>query len=190
MIDAWKAELKSLPEDDRAAKLKNKDKLFFDWYDMLIGRSQDIPRLLHIDGIREIIEESFRHFDGLRYNLLCYCIMPNHVHVLIYPLVQEDGKIFPISHIIYTWKKFTAAKINQMLGKQGNLWQKEAYDSLVRIDTGLGKVLDYIVNNPVKAGLVGDWQDWKGTFVKTGVVLECTGARCSAVFNNQKPIKS
>jgi putative transposase len=169
-IDDWNKELASVSKEERALRLVEKDKRFFDWFDKLIAISPDVPSLLHKDGIREIIEASFQHFDGLRYTLLSYCIMPNHVHVLIFPLIQEDGKIYPISHIVYTWKKYTAAAINKTIGKKGSLWQKESYDSLVKDEVGLGNVLEYIVNNPVKAKLVDDWQQWKGTFVRERLV--------------------
>ena len=165
-IEDWNKEVLALPKAERVIRLQTKDRRFFDWFDRLIAISPEVPSLLHRDDVREIIEESFKHFDGLRYTLLSYCIMPNHVHVLIYPLVQDDGKIYSISHIVYTWKKYTAAAINKVLGKQGSLWQKESYDSLVKDEQGLGNVLEYIVNNPVKAGLVNDWQEWKGTYVK------------------------
>jgi len=166
----WYAELENLPDSERANLLKDKDQRFFDWYDQLLGLSPDAPRFLHQDGIRKIIQESFHHFDGLRYTLLCYCIMPNHVHVLINPLVQEDGDIFSVSRIVYTWKTYTAKAINKVLGKKGNLWQKEIYDSLVNDKEGLAKVIGYIVNNPVEANLVEDWQDWKGTYLKDEVM--------------------
>ncbi len=169
-IKDWHRELESLPDDERTQKLKTKDKRFFDWFDNLIGLSPDVPQILHQDGIREIIQESFHHFDGVRYTLLCYCIMPNHVHVLINPLVQEDGNIFSVSHIVYTWKRYTATAINRALGQQGSLWQKECYDRLVRDKDDLGKLLGYIVNNPVEANLVKDWRDWKGTYLKDEVM--------------------
>jgi REP element-mobilizing transposase RayT len=169
LTEEWSQELECLSQEEKDIKLKEKGHRFFDWFDRIIARSPDVPRLLHKDGIRQIIEESFKRFDGLRYTLLGYCIMPNHVHVLIYPLVQDDGNIFPIPHIVYTWKKYTAAAINKVLGKKGSLWQKESYDSLVRDENGLVQVLEYIVNNPVKAQLVEDWQDWKGTYVRPGL---------------------
>jgi len=168
--EEWHKELLALPQAERLILLKSKDRRFFDWFDKLIANSPDMPSLLHKDGIREIIEESFKHFDGLRYTLLCYCIMPNHVHVLISPLLYEDGNIYSISHIVYTWKKFTAVEINKILGKQGSLWQKESYDILVKDDKGFGKVLEYIVNNPVKAKLVDGWQQWKGTYIRDGLI--------------------
>ena len=169
-IRAWYKELRDLPKDERAYLLVDKDKRFFDWYDRLLGLSPDIPQILHQDGIREIIQESFHHFDGLRYTLLCYCIMPNHVHVLIVPKAQEGGKIFSISRIVFTWKTYTAKAINKALGQQGSLWQRECYDSLVNDKEGLAKVIGYIVNNPVAANLVEDWRDWKGTYLKDEVM--------------------
>lgn len=168
LVKEWDKELECLPQEEKYIKLKEKDNKFFDWFDRIIALSPEVPRLLHREGILQIIEESFKRFDGLRYTLLGYCVMPNHVHVLIYPLVQDDGNIYPISHVVYTWKKYTAAAINKVLGKKGSLWQKESYDSLVRDENGLGNVLKYIMNNPVKAGLVEDWRDWKGTYVRPG----------------------
>jgi len=170
LIKGWYHELRDLPKDERTFRLQDRDKRFFDWFDKIIGLAPDLPQILHQDGIREIIQESFHHFDGLRYTLLCYCIMPNHVHVLINPLVQEDGDIFSISRIVYTWKRYTATAINRVLGKKGKLWQKEIYDSLVRDKEDLGKVIGYIVNNPVEANLVEDWRDWKGTYLKDEVM--------------------
>lgn len=169
-IRSWYKELRDLPKDERVYLLVDKDKRFFDWYDRLLGLSPDIPQILHQDGIREIIQESFHHFDGLRYTLLCYCIMPNHVHVLIVPKVQESGKIFSISRIVFTWKTYTAKAINKVLGKKGSFWQRECYDSLVNDKEGLAKVIGYIVNNPVAANLVEDWRDWKGTYLKDEVM--------------------
>ncbi len=168
-VEEWFHELECLSQEEKKIKLKEKDHRFFDWFDRIIALSPDLPRFLHKDGIRQIIEESFKRFDGLRYSLLGYCIMPNHVHVLMIPMAQNDGNIFPIPHIVYTWKKFTATAINKILGKKGSLWQKESYDSLVRDEKGLRQVLEYIVNNPVKAGLVENWEDWKGTYVRLGL---------------------
>ncbi len=116
-IEDWNKEVLALPKAERVIRLQTKDRRFFDWFDRLIAISPEVPSLLHRDDVREIIEESFKHFDGLRYTLLSYCIMPNHVHVLIYPLVQDDGKIYSISHIVYTWKRYTAAAINKVFGK-------------------------------------------------------------------------
>ena len=171
-IKEWTEEIAKLPEEDKKLKLNDKNARSFAWFDELIAKSDEVPQLLHKEGFREIIEESFKHFDGIRYKLLCYCIMSNHVHVLISPLLQDDGKIFSIPHIVYTWKKYTAAAINKLMESKGNLWQKEIYDRLVRDEKELGRVVEYILNNPVKAGLVAQWWQWKGNYVHSELGLQ------------------
>ncbi|MDD2230912.1 MAG: transposase [Candidatus Cloacimonetes bacterium] len=161
----WFKEIQNLETEAKQTKLASKDGVFFAWFDELITKSIEVPQILHEREITDIIADSFRYFDNIRYQIIAYCIMPNHVHVLISPLKQANGEIYPLSHITYTWKKFTAAAINSFLGKSGNLWQQESYDHLVRDETELEKVIDYIIQNPVKARLVDKWEDWYGTWL-------------------------
>jgi len=168
--EEWTRQLTELAAEEQQEMLKSKDSLFFAWFDALLAKSPDVPRLLHQDEIRNIITESFKRFEGVRYTLLAYSIMPNHVHVLILPKTQEDGKIFSLQHIVYTWKKFTANTINKRLGRSGSLWQREVYDRLVRNENELNKVVDYILQNPVKAGLVNEWKEWPGNYLNEDVL--------------------
>lgn len=167
--EEWTRQLTELAAEEQKEMLKSKDSLFFAWFDALLAQSPDVPRLLHREEIRNIITESFKRFDGVRYRLMAYSIMPNHVHVLILPKTQEDGKIFSLQHIVYTWKKFTANTINKRLGRSGSLWQREVYDRLVRNENELNKVVDYILQNPVKAGLVNEWKEWPGNYLNEDV---------------------
>jgi len=141
------------------------DGLRFAWYDELLAKSAEVPKFLHRKDITEVIASSFQHFDGIRYRLLAYCIMPNHVHVLIIPLRDSEGNDFQVARITYGWKRYTANQINKLIGRKGSLWQKESYDHLVRNEKELMNILNYIIQNPVKAGLVSSWQNWPGTWV-------------------------
>ncbi|GAB1365869.1 transposase [Candidatus Cloacimonadaceae bacterium] len=161
----WEKQLLELSKDDRAEKLKSKDGLIFAWFDEPLDKTPDIPRILHQPEICDIIKESFQHFDGLRYKLLAYSVMPNHVHVVIFPLRQEDGEAYSFHHIIYSWKRFTANAINKLLNRKGSLWQKEGYNRLIKDEMELGRVVNYVLNNPVRAGLVKEWQDWRGNYL-------------------------
>ena len=163
--EEWHKQLAGLNRDERVERLKSKDARFFAWFDDLLAKSPDVPRFLHQQDICDIITQSFKHFDGIRYTLLAYSIMPNHVHVLILPRILEDGSIFSLHHIVYTWKKYTAHAINKRLGRSGSLWQKEIYDHLVRNEQELSNVVSYILMNPVKAGLVDEWQKWQGNYL-------------------------
>lgn len=161
----WHIEHKNLEEKEKVEALEGKDARFFQWFDDLLAKSAEVPQILHRDDLTAIISESLKRFDGLRYKLLAYCIMPNHLHVLVYPLQQAGGGIFSPQHMIYTWKKFTATEINKILDRKGSLWHKENYDRMIRDEEELNSTVNYIVQNPVKAGLVKDWRHWSGTFV-------------------------
>ena len=97
-----------------------------------------------------IVEEALRFFDGQRYVLSHYVIMPNHVHVLVRPV---KGHL--LKEILHTWKSFSAHKLNEALGREGKFWQDESFDCIVRNAAQLEKYAGYIRENPTKAGLKG-----------------------------------
>ncbi|MDD2229084.1 MAG: transposase [Candidatus Cloacimonetes bacterium] len=164
-INEWHTQFQTMNEPEKANALKTKDHQLFVWFDELIAKSSETPQILHRDDICKIIAEALLFHDKVRYQLLAYCIMPNHVHVLIYPKKQETGEIYPPARITYTWKTYTAKAINKLLSRQGSLWQKESYDRMVRDEKELYNTVDYIAQNPVNAGLVEDWKDWRGTYI-------------------------
>ncbi len=107
--------------------------------------------VLRRPDIREIVAKAFTHFDGQRYDLISYVIMPNHVHVLFRPRPSQHLVI-----ILHSWKSYTAKVIQKHLGGSGALWQPEYWDRLVRGDAHLHTCLAYIRDNPAKAKLRKD----------------------------------
>lgn len=105
--------------------------------------------------IAALVESSLLHTDGQQYRLLAWCIMPNHVHVLI-----ETLPVYPVSTIVQAWKSYTSRHINRQLGRTGTVWMRDYFDRYIRDDHHLAAVIAYIHNNPVKAGLVTHEQDW------------------------------
>ncbi len=111
------------------------------------------------------------HFDGVRYRLLEWVVTPNHCHVLIEPF---EG--VPLGKIVLSWKNYTARFINEYLGRSrsaakgsaapqsglnsGPVWQCEYWDRFIRNENHLAAVREYIVMNPVKAGLVKKPEEW------------------------------
>jgi DNA polymerase-3 subunit alpha len=98
--------------------------------------------------VSAVVENAFRHFDGDRYLLGSYVIMPNHVHVLVRPAMEHK-----LSDILHTWKSFTAHEANKVLGRAGEFWQDESFDHIVRNEHQLDRVTRYIHENPIKAKL-------------------------------------
>ncbi len=94
-----------------------------------------------------IVECAFRFFDGQRYVLDEYVVMPNHVHVLVKPRAGHG-----LADILHSWKSFTANRVNGRLGRSGQLWQHESYDHIVRNDAAMHAIRRYIRDNPIKVG--------------------------------------
>ena len=91
--------------------------------------------------------------------------MPNHVHVVVTLLNPKE----PVQRIIKSVKAFSSAKINQLLSRTGPFWQREYYDHVVRNGQELKRVIAYVQENPVKAGLCTIWQDWPYTYLADDV---------------------
>lgn len=105
--------------------------------------------------LASLVEDALLHFDGERYRLIAWCIMPNHVHALI-----ETREGFPLDGVIHSWKSFTAKEINKALARDGAVWQPDYYDRFIRDGKHLEATVSYIEDNPVKAGLVQAPEEW------------------------------
>lgn len=102
------------------------------------------------------VEDALLFFDTERYRLLCWCVMPNHVHAMM-----ETLPPYSLSEVLHSWKFYTSKKINRILHRQGRFWQAEYHDRVVRDDDHYANTFRYIEANPVKAGLVDDAEDWR-----------------------------
>jgi len=106
-----------------------------------------------------IVQDSLLHFDGERYRLLAWVVMPNHVHVLFQTL---EG--WSMDTVVASWKTFTANAIGRAVrqpnASQPHVWHPEFWDRFIRDAKHLASAIAYIHNNPVKAGLVTHPEDW------------------------------
>ncbi|MBI5844806.1 MAG: transposase [Deltaproteobacteria bacterium] len=117
--------------------------------------------LLKRQEIARIVESALFYFNGERYFLHSWVVMPNHVHVLVTPM-----GINIMSAIVHSWKSFTAKEANRLLGRKGVFWQEEYFDRVIRNETHFRAVVEYIEYNPVRAGLCALITDWKfGSFL-------------------------
>jgi len=145
-------ELDQLPESARETERRKKIE---QWLDAGMGCCA-----LRHSGLAEVMEGTLLKFDGERYHLIAWCIMPNHVHVLIESMA-------PLSKIVQSWKSYTGrwalGKNAELgLGVPGkHLWMREYWDRYIRDGKHFSQVVRYIHENPVKAGLCLDPQDWR-----------------------------
>jgi len=103
--------------------------------------------------LAQIVADSLLHFDGSRYFMGDFVVMPNHIHLLVC-LLGDSG----IEELCYSWKKFTATQINRQLEHKGRFWQEESFDHLLRTPEQFEATCRYIANNPHNARLaIGEY---------------------------------
>ncbi len=106
-----------------------------------------------------VVEENFKYFDGRKYRLCEWVVMPNHVHVII------DHAMAALDEILYSWRSYTSKKIQSLLPpplrpENARLWQRGYFDRNIRSGRHLWATRCYILLNPVHAGLVDDPREW------------------------------
>jgi putative transposase len=151
------------------------DKKYFGAYDTWLDRClSESPAWLAQVPVAQIVMDELYRLDGIRYILLAFCIMPNHVHLLIDTAGltasspgNQGGMVrnYPVTASLRLIKGRTARYCNQVLGRSGPFWHAESYDHVVRNDQELSRIRQYIRDNPIKAGLVVDWMEWPFTYV-------------------------
>ena len=146
VVQKWKTELSSLPESEARIQLHQK-----------ITHYEDAGHgscLLKKTEFTTLVQDAFLHFDGERYHLLQWVIMPNHIHLLI------ETKEESLDRIIKSWKTFTARQINLAQGSEGPVWARDYHDRYIRDLDHYENAKSYLRQNPVKAGLCETPEDW------------------------------
>ena len=156
-------EQNDLTEIEHQKLLHVAQKKLFAETDAFLDNNLNQPYWLREKPVAEIIGAAIHHRDGKQYCLHAFTIMPNHVHMLM--------TLFPTSPVLFKvmqdLKKYTGLHGNRCIGREGQFWEKESYDHIVRSEDEFFRVVNYILRNPVKAGFVKEWKQWPNTFVKT-----------------------
>jgi putative DNA methylase len=109
------------------------------------------------------IQDALLHFDGVRYRLIAWCVMPNHVHVIFEPLAIDSSsphETWSLAKLVHSWKSWSANLINTRMGRSGAVWQRDFYDRYIRDEEHFLRALNYVHDNPVKAKLVAEAEKW------------------------------
>jgi REP element-mobilizing transposase RayT len=116
-----------------------------------------------------IVQDALLHFDGERYRMIAWVVMPNHVHALFQTM---EG--WSMNTAVSSWKTFTANAIGRIVRQPDepapHVWHPEFWDRFIRDQKHFASVLNYIHNNPVKAGLVSRPEDWLWSSANPGNV--------------------
>ena len=112
-----------------------------------------------------VFDHILRDHEASRIFLQAVVVVPNHVHMLFVPLRGKDDWPIPLVDILQCLKGTTAHRINRLLGTVGPVWQEESFDHVLRSDESLQEKCEYIVQNPVRAGLVRKPEDYRWLWV-------------------------
>lgn len=143
---------------------------YFERFDEMLEKYSGSPKYLQYGDIAQTVIDSIEYWNGKRLTAVYYCMMPNHVRIVIdigdYPVAQFQNKpSYRLSRIMETLKGYTAKSANKILLRTGRFWQKESYDHVVRSGNELNRIIQYVMNNPVKSGLVKTPEEWKWTYI-------------------------
>ena len=113
------------------------------------------------EAVRQTALDCCLHDHGLKLNLRVAVIMPDHVHLIFIPQVnQSANEIYSLGEIMDAIKGASAHKINKLLSRTGKVWQTESFDRVLRSAENLQAKVDYILENPVRKGLVSEWSKY------------------------------
>ena len=147
IIKRWQEELKSLKyEQERILVQRRIEK----YLDQGYGEA-----LLKQTSVATMVQDSLLKFDGTRYHLFAWVVMPNHVHSLM-----TRFEHYELKDILHSLKSYTAHEANKMLHRSGQFWIEDYFDRYMRNQEHFRKTVQYIENNPVKARLCEKSSDW------------------------------
>ena len=129
--------------------------------DQCLDENPNGPYWLNNDEIAKLVLDSLKFNDEKLYSLWGATIMPNHVHALMSTMENAT----PLNTILQNHKKYTAGRANKILEREGSFWQRESFNKIVWNPDQFENVMEYIINNPVKAKLTDDWRKWPWTYV-------------------------
>jgi putative DNA methylase len=174
----------------RAEYRERVHKIMFGQYDQLLDGAKRM-RWLADERIATVVRENLYHHHGSKYELLSYCVMPNHVHVVLQPFesalisgpataesyVADAASVgyggnsehffetpdhrSVLTGIMHSLKSYTANRANEILERSGSFWQKESYDHWIRDLDELERIIAYVAANPVRAGLCDEPHLWR-----------------------------
>ncbi len=146
---------------DEIIKAQKRHFARWDWY---LDTNLEGNHWLKNPEIVQILKESFHFWDKKSYELIAYTILSNHFHIVL-DMTDETRHTKPLYRIMQTMKSYTANIANKALSRTGTFWQEESYDHVVRNAQELKNIITYVLENPVNAGLVEDWQKYPHSFV-------------------------
>jgi putative transposase len=155
-----------------------------DWFvkfEDIMHEANNGPMWMKEGRVADAVALSLQKLDGDAYRLDAYSVMSNHVHAVFKPFLSEtelresfdeDGRpIFTSEHpslsrIMQSLKGGSSRECNRLLSRAGQFWEHESFDHVV-LEGKFYKTIKYVLNNPIKAGLVREWREWRWNYCRS-----------------------
>ena len=102
---------------------------------------------------RSVVLDCCRYVHGRTALLHGVVVMPDHVHLILTPLPDENGQAWRLERILQGIKGVSVRKVNLLLHREGPLWLGESFDHMLRTEESAEARVEYIAHNPVRKGL-------------------------------------
>jgi REP element-mobilizing transposase RayT len=111
---------------------------------------------------RDVVLECCLHDNATKIDIAAVVVMPDHVHMIFTPLVNElASEVYSLGEIMDAIKGASAHKINRQIGRTGKVWQTESFDHVLRSSENLDEKVQYILDNTVRKGLALAWREYR-----------------------------
>jgi REP element-mobilizing transposase RayT len=158
-----------LPESEQGHGSTFEEQRYFEKWNAALDQEKKGPHWLAQPEFADVVKEAMYYRDGKVFDLHAYCIMSNHVHAIFKPICRSEcHSDFP--RIMQSLKSHTARHANLILGREGAFWQDESYDHVIRDGEEYARMIHYVLENPVKCGLVERWNAWPWTYCKPEIL--------------------
>ena len=114
---------------------------------------------------RQVVLDACLHWHKTRAEVRLVTVMPDHVHLILTPMQKEGGEWWKLEELLHSIKGFTSHEIQRQRGATGSLWQDEYFDRLLRDEDEFHEKWNYMLNNPIKAGLAHT--PWEYAYTKS-----------------------
>lgn len=153
-------------------------------FENILHHSNDGPMWMKNESVAETVADSLHRMDGEAYRLDAYSVMSNHVHAVFKPFLSQTDLIEMVddarhpmvtsehpglAKITHSLKGRSARECNLILGRTGSFWEHESFDHVIRPGKFMATIR-YVLNNPVKAGLVRHWRDWRWNYCRNELI--------------------
>jgi putative transposase len=157
------------------SRIEHYQREWFIRYEEILHKAQTGPVWMKNPEIARMVAGNLHRLDGEVLLLDAYSVMSNHIHIVFKPFLSgssfglqsfEPVNAEPgLARIMHSIKGRSARECNLLLGRTGSFWEHESFDHVIR-EGRFGQTIRYVLNNPVKAGLVRHWKDWPWNYCR------------------------